>query len=136
MNQGTVRDPSAKAKTPLSYQETDEDEKTARNRAILTAELKEKQTRQRAEDERLRLLQQPQGKDKIRKIAEAREDQQRIKKKRKEEDPRRRNYRWEDEDRVVRKESSESSKTALSNKNSVIMHLMYPDHRSAMRVII
>ena len=33
MNQGTIREPSAKAKTPLSYQETDEDEKTARNRA-------------------------------------------------------------------------------------------------------
>ena len=70
----------SKAKTPLSYQETAEDEKTARNRAILTGELKEKQTRQRAEDERLRLLQQPQEKDEIRKIAEAREDQQRIKK--------------------------------------------------------
>ena len=36
MSQGTVREPSAKAKVPLSYQETAEDEKTARNRAILT----------------------------------------------------------------------------------------------------
>ena len=35
-SQGTSREPSAKAKVPLSYQETAEDEKTARNRAILT----------------------------------------------------------------------------------------------------
>ena len=54
MNQGTVRDPSTKVKTPSSYQETDEDEKTARDRAILTAELKKKQARQRAKDERSR----------------------------------------------------------------------------------
>ena len=74
MNQGTVRDPSTKVKTPSSYQETDEDEKTARDRAILTAELKKKQARQRAKDERSRLLQQLQGKDEARKIAEARED--------------------------------------------------------------
>ena len=58
INQGTVRDPSARVKKPSSYQETDEDEKTARDRAILTAELKKKQARQRAEDERSRLLQQ------------------------------------------------------------------------------
>ena len=78
MNQGTVRDPSSKVKTPSSYQETDEDERTARRRAILTAELREKQARQRAEDERFSFLQQ--GKDGARKVAEAREVQQCIKK--------------------------------------------------------
>ena len=56
MSQGTVREPSAKAKVPSSYQETAEDEKTARNRAILTAELMRKQARQRAEDERLKMI--------------------------------------------------------------------------------
>ena len=95
----------------MSYQETDEDEKTARNRTILTAEHKENQTRQ-LEEERLRYLRQPQEEDKIRSIAEEREDQQRIKRKWKEEVLRRRNDRWEDEDRVVRKRSSESSKNS------------------------
>ena len=63
MNQGTVRDPSTKVKTPSSYQETDEDEMTARDRARLNVDLKTKHSKQTEADERLRLLQQLRGKD-------------------------------------------------------------------------
>ena len=51
--QGTFKEPSAPAKGALSFQETVEDKETARHRAMLTAELKERQAKQRAEDERL-----------------------------------------------------------------------------------
>ena len=111
-------------KTPLSYQETDEDEKTARNRAILTAELRERQARQRAEYEMFRLLQQPLGKDAARKIAEAREDQQRVKKKKKEDDLRRRNDRWEDKTGLSGERVPSIQGTVLSKRDSVITHLM------------
>ena len=63
INQGTVRDPSARVKKPSSYQETDEDEMTARDRARLNVDLKTKHSKQTEADERLRLLQQLRGKD-------------------------------------------------------------------------
>ena len=133
MNQGTVMDPSSKVKTPSSYQETDEDERTARRRAILTAELREKQARQRAEDERFSFLQQPQGKDGARKVAEAREAQQCIKK----------TKTINAGGMTVGKlRTGLSGKrvpsiqgTVLSKRDNVITHLMYPNHRSTVRGI-
>ena len=99
-SQGTAREPSAPEKVPLSFQETAEDEKTARNRAILTAELKEKQARQRAEDKRLKLLEHSKERDEIRRVAGIREDF--LREKKREGNLRRKDDHWEDNDRVIR----------------------------------
>ena len=52
--QGTLKEPSAPAKGALSFQETVEDKETARHRAMLTAELWAKQSKQSADKKRVR----------------------------------------------------------------------------------
>jgi hypothetical protein len=47
VDQGTVRDPSAKGGKPSFYQETNEDEEAARSRERHMAHLKESQSRRR-----------------------------------------------------------------------------------------